>query len=102
MAALTSLHDEAIRAKDEAHASILRTRADAHAAEMASLTSHNARHIQQRDEARQELAALKLEIQDRELAAYNRGVVDARTAYDRDFNAGFSGLADRKIGRAHV
>ena len=45
MAALTSLHEEAMRAKDDAHDNTLRTRADVHAAEMASLTSHNARHI---------------------------------------------------------
>ena len=62
---------------------------------MTSLTSHNTRHIMQRDEARQELSALKLEIEDRELAAYNRGVVEARTAYTTHFNADFPRLADR-------
>ena len=97
--ALVSQHEEAIRAKDEVHANALRSRNQAHAAEMTSLTSHNTRHIRQRDEARQELSALKLEVEDMELSAYNRGVVEARVAYTQHFDADFLRLADMIFGR---
>ena len=97
MAALVSQHEEAMRAKDETHANAVRTRNQAHAAEMTNLSSHNSRHIRQRDEARQELSALRLEVEDKEVAAYNRGVIEARTTMimtsmpaSQDWQTGFS------------